>query len=207
MSTSIDPRITRSRDAILRAVVEIIQAEGPGAVTHQHVADRAGVGRATVYRHWPRPVDLLWEATQQVDMPFLEAADGPLSERLRTDLRRLRDDLAAPIMTSMVATVIEGAQREGPYRDRNRQVVDAAVANMQAAIDGAVEVGELVGTPDADVLVAQLLGAILFRRLIADQPATDDFIDHVIDTALAPWTPPPANPRPRAASVRAQAST
>jgi AcrR family transcriptional regulator len=198
---STDPRITRSRDAILRAVVEIIQAEGPGAVTHQRVADRAGVGRATVYRHWPRPVDLVFEAMQQVDLPFLEPADGTLRERLRSDLRRLRDDLAAPIARSVIATIVEGAQRAGPYRDRSQRLAKTAVVNTQTAIDRAVETGELVGTPDADALVAQLLGAILFRRLIADRPATDDFIDHVVDAALAPWTP--ADPRPPRARARA----
>ena len=36
------------------------------------------------------------------------------------------------------------------------------------------------------MLVSQLLGAVLFRRLIADQPMSDDFIDQLTATALTP---------------------
>jgi Tetracyclin repressor-like, C-terminal domain len=172
-----DPRFTRSRDAILRAVAEILKAEGPGAVT----------------RHWPKPVDLLFEAVRQVDLPFLEPAEGSLRERLRVDLRRMGDDLATPGMASMIATIIDRAQREGDYRARNERVVTRAVTNMRAALDYALEGGELAAAPDPEVLVAQLLGAILFRSLIAQQPTTDDFIDQLVDTALAPWVAPSAD--------------
>jgi len=43
---------------MLRAAAAILEEEGPTGVTHQRVAERAGVGRATAYRHWPQPVDL-----------------------------------------------------------------------------------------------------------------------------------------------------
>jgi hypothetical protein len=31
--------------------------EGPAGITHQRVAERAGAGRATVYRHLAQPAD------------------------------------------------------------------------------------------------------------------------------------------------------
>ena len=187
---SADPRFTRSREAIRRAVVEIIRSEGPDAVTHQHVADRAGVGRATVYRHWPNPFDLLFEAMQEVELPFLEPAEAPLRERLRADLRRIRDDLAGPTLPRMIANIIDRAQHEQQYRSHTERIVNAAVANMRTAVDRALMLGELHRTPDADLLVSQLLGPVVFRRLVADRPVTDDFIDQIVDGALAPWTDP-----------------
>jgi len=189
MSTT-DPRVTRSREAIREAVIRIIQTEGPGAVTHQHVADRAGVGRATVYRHWPKPEDLLLEAMQQLDLPFLEPTPDahlvPLRERLRADLRHLRDNLAAPIMPSMIATIIDRGQREDIYRGQHQRLIARAIAHMETALGWAVERGELDLRPDADALVSQLLGPLVFRRLIADRPTSDDLIDHIIESALAP---------------------
>ena len=120
------------------------------------------------YRHWPKQVDLLLEAIE--DLPFLEPAEGCLRERLRVDLRRLGDDLAAPAMRAMMATVIDRAQREASFRELNQRVVfTRAVANTQAALDHAVELGELDGAPDSEVLVSQRLGAVFVRRLIADQ--------------------------------------
>lgn len=190
-----DPRAIRSRDAILRTVIDIIDTEGPSAVTHQLVAERAGVGRATVYRHWPKPVDLLFEAIEQVDFPFLEPDEAPLRVRLVNSLRRLRDDLSSPLMPSVIATLIDRAQRDSVYRQHNRRVVSTAVANMRAATEQAIERGELAGDPDPDILVSQLLGAMLFRQLIAGEPGTDAFINHIIDTALAPWCAGRALPR------------
>src|SRR5437016_7314236 len=54
-----DPRVVKSRETILSAARTLLQESGPAAVTHQRVAARAGVGRATVYRHWRTPELLL----------------------------------------------------------------------------------------------------------------------------------------------------
>ena len=45
-----DPRTVRSREAILAAARHLLLHHGPAAVTHQRVAEQAGVGRATVSR-------------------------------------------------------------------------------------------------------------------------------------------------------------
>ena len=63
MKTTVDPRQARSRKAMLDAARELLAREGPAAVTHQRVARQAGVGRATVYRHWPRPEQLIYAIT------------------------------------------------------------------------------------------------------------------------------------------------
>ncbi|MFE7278597.1 TetR family transcriptional regulator [Streptomyces sp. NPDC057623] len=48
--TSGGPRARRSREAALAAAIELLVEGGPELVTHAAVAERAGVGRATVYR-------------------------------------------------------------------------------------------------------------------------------------------------------------
>src|SRR6187549_231991 len=47
------PRDPAVKDAILRAARELLTQGGPGAVTMEAVAARAGVGKPTVYRWWP----------------------------------------------------------------------------------------------------------------------------------------------------------
>jgi hypothetical protein len=54
-----------------------------------------------------------------------------------------------------------------------------------AGPDGAMATGELHTRPDPDDLIAQTLGPLFFRRVVADRPADDAFIDRVIDDALA----------------------
>jgi AcrR family transcriptional regulator len=175
---------------VLRAIADILEEDGPAGITHQRVAERAGVGRATVYRHWAQPADLLVEAVTSADLPFLEQAGGTLRERLRTDLRRLRDDMAAPIMATLLATIIERSQHDPATRAHRDRVTAKLVDNARAAIDTAIATGELRGRPDPDDLIAQTLGPLFFRRIVADRPADDSFIDRIIDDALARTRPP-----------------
>ncbi|MFF4260107.1 TetR family transcriptional regulator [Streptomyces sp. NPDC001663] len=49
--TNDDPRALRSRAAALVSATELLVDGGPEKVTHAAVAGRAGIGRATVYRH------------------------------------------------------------------------------------------------------------------------------------------------------------
>ncbi|MEU6371526.1 TetR/AcrR family transcriptional regulator [Streptomyces sp. NPDC046909] len=57
--TSDDLRARRSGVAALAAATELLLEGSPESVTHASVAARAGVGRATVYRHWPDLESLL----------------------------------------------------------------------------------------------------------------------------------------------------
>ena len=41
-SQATDPRAARSREAILAAAFDLLAREGPGAITHQRVAQQAG---------------------------------------------------------------------------------------------------------------------------------------------------------------------
>src|ERR671934_2975923 len=60
-----DPRVLRSRQAALSAVQEILAEHGWTGVTHVAVAARSGVGRTTLYRHWPDVRALLFDAIVQ----------------------------------------------------------------------------------------------------------------------------------------------
>ena len=53
--TGENPRTTRIRDIVLPAVIELLLAEGAGAVTALRVSEQAGVARSTIYQHWPDP--------------------------------------------------------------------------------------------------------------------------------------------------------
>ena len=78
-SPATDPRAARSREAILAAAFDLLAREGPGAITHQRVAQR-GVGRATVYRHWAAPEDLLRDVLYHAELPFFATPALPLCD-------------------------------------------------------------------------------------------------------------------------------
>jgi len=85
-------RAERSREAIVDALVALV-GEGTPVPTAQQVADRAGVGIRTVFRHFSDMESLFAEVSARVRAelrPLLEARPpaGPPAARLRELVRR-----------------------------------------------------------------------------------------------------------------------
>jgi AcrR family transcriptional regulator len=184
-----DPRSSRSREAIIAAVLAILEEDGPGGITHLRVAERAGVGRATVYRHWPQPVDLLHEVITQVPVPFLEQPGDTLRDRLRATLARTRNDFGQPIMQTVLASMIDKSMHDQAANEVRQTKIGMVRARMEEGLADALDRGELVGEPDAGELVARLIGPIFFRLLMQQEPVSDDFLDRLLEETLAPYTP------------------
>src|SRR6201994_246 len=51
-----------SRNAILQAATDLVVEQGYAAVSIEKIAQRAGVGKQTIYRWWPSKGDVLMEA-------------------------------------------------------------------------------------------------------------------------------------------------
>src|SRR6266568_373251 len=167
-SPATDPRAARSREAILAAAYDLLAREGPGAITHQRVAQQAGVGRATVYRHWAAPEDLLRDVLFSAELPFFATPALPLRPWLHAELRQLADELALP-----------------------------AVASLAIAFALAVDAGELDTAPDAALAAAHLIGPLVYRTTLQAAPVPDRLLTAVID-AVAPRRQPGLAPAPGA---------
>jgi AcrR family transcriptional regulator len=199
--TDVRPQAARSRAAILEAAVRLIQTGGAAAVTHQRVAQEAGVGRATVYRHWPQQADLLTDALGRTHLRFLEPAEGTLVERVHADLRRVAKDLNTPELVAIAATVIERAQWDPEARALRDRLATHAVHNVEVAVREAVASGELAEAPPPDHLAAELLGPLWLQRFLLDARITDEFVNDVADAALDRWLAPAARRRLNAATL------
>ena len=82
----------RTRRRIVEAAVELHETVGPSKTTVTEIADRAGVGRLTVYRHFPDDIALLaacsglyWGQNPLPDIEPLRAEADP-RKRLRLAL-------------------------------------------------------------------------------------------------------------------------
>ena len=179
-SPATDPRAARSREAILAAAFDLLAREGPGAITQQRVARQAGVGRATVYRHWAAPEDLLRDVL------------------FSAELRQLADELALPAVASLATALMEqtrpGGAGAGPHRH-----ITAITERLAAAFTLAVDAGELDKAPDAALAAAHLIGPLVYRTTLQAAAVPDRLLAEVID-GVAHWQPPdPARSRPASA--------
>lgn len=182
------PQAVRARRAILEAAQAVVEEEGPAALTHQRVAERAGVGRATVYRHWPESASLLLDVLETVQLRFLEPGPGSLAERALADLQRLADDLNAEGLASLAATLVERARWDERTRAMRQRQMDHIVHNTATALAEAVAAGELTGAPEPEELVCALIGPLWVQAMLLDRPITSAQVARTVDAALAPWT-------------------
>jgi AcrR family transcriptional regulator len=188
-NAAVDPRVRRTREAVTRAAVALMEEEGVSAITHQRVAERAGIGRATLYRHWPQPSDLVIDALAEREQPLLRYADRPLRPWLVDELRSAGGELGQPLAVHVMAALVSGAHLSPGTADLRAGIFARMVAPVARALRRAVAEGELAGEPDPAEFVAQTLGPVLFKVVIQGAPTTDAFIEHMVDSALAPWLP------------------
>ena len=59
-----DPRVARSRAAVISAATELLVDAGPNAVTIDAIVARSGVAKSTIYRHWASRDDVLLDVME-----------------------------------------------------------------------------------------------------------------------------------------------
>lgn len=184
----LDPRVDRTRRAVMDAVGSLIANEGIDSVSHQRVAEVSGVGRATLYRHWPTPADLLYDTLAEAEQPLLRPRDEPLFQWLRSELRHAASEMCSPTAIQFVSVLISRADHDASAAELRRRVIDQNVMNLAIMVARPRARGEISGDPDPRDLYSQLLGPLLMRIVIEGRPASDRFVEQVIDAATAGWT-------------------
>lgn len=69
-----DPRLARSRAKVLAAATELLIESGPRGITVDAVAERSGVAKSTLYRHWSSVNELLIDV-MRCNVPAATAID------------------------------------------------------------------------------------------------------------------------------------
>jgi len=180
--------MARSRESMLAAARVLLTEEGPAAVTHQRVARQAGVGRATVYRHWPRPDQLLLDTMATVDLPFFRDTARPVRQWLRQHLRVLADEMALPQVAAVALAMMQGSASSLPAAVRDRFTA-TALGRLDVGLSLAVAEGELEGAAGTADALALLVGPLLHRACVQGGTVSDDLLDRAIDS-IGTWHPP-----------------
>lgn len=191
----IDPRLLRSRDAMVSAATALLTEGGLEAVTHQAVAARAGVGRATVYRHWPNLLDLRLAALEAGMPPLppmpeeLRAASGndPRAElvyRLSVLAERWDDEQAGAVL----AAVLGGSRHDEGMRRLRESLLNQIADALRPAVAAAVERGQLRSDVTPETFAMATAGPLFFERFLAGNRLRRDTVDAVVDAAMRGWS-------------------
>lgn len=174
-------------DAILDAVIDILEESGYGELTFEAVAQRAGAGKASIYRRWGTRVELAHAAAHRV----LGAEAGPPDTgSLRGDLKAwIR--LTADLLTGAVGEALRGAATEvlGHSSSESGQPTTLSrgwyASQIDVILERARQRGEDVAEPTN--LVRSTPGTLLrFHFLAHGPPIGDAVIDAIVDEVAIP---------------------
>lgn len=181
----VDPRITRTREVVLAAVLEELAEVGHAEFTIESVATRSGVGKSTIYRHWDGKTQLILDAMHALNTQPAPDPDGSPRERIRALLHHLTHALTVGPLGPAIPALIEAAERDGELR---RLLDDYSTGRRRAlveAITRGVEQGH-IGATDPELAAHALSGAIFYARLMTATPMSPDAVDRLITTVLGP---------------------
>ncbi len=184
-----DPRSARSRQAITDAARRLLLEHGPAALTHVRVAEASGVGRATVYRHWPRSDQLLAEAMEAVPMPFFDTPPDPgtpTADWVRSGLTSLARQLDLPDVRAVTTTLANAALWDAGVDARRDGFVRLLAHRLGTALEAARERGEVTPSAPADQAAALALGPLYYRATLERSPIGDDLVEAALQ-ALGTW--------------------
>lgn len=184
MTTRVDPRADRSRATALDMARRILVEEGWDALTHARLAERSGLHRATIYRHWPTPTAILRDLLAQQIAITQITPTGDLRADLVRALTAIHREMTQRDLGRVITALIDRGEWDPDLHDIKVAITEAGVAPIQHLIRSAAERGELP-LPDPALAVALLIGPVLYRRLLSGERITRPFLEQVVDAFLA----------------------
>jgi TetR/AcrR family transcriptional regulator, regulator of autoinduction and epiphytic fitness len=180
-----DPRIERSRMAILRAAVEELGAVGYGGVTIESIAARAGVGKSTIYRHWPDKLELIADAFETFHEQMVpDLGIRSVRESVATLLRHVAEVVVDSTFSRCIPALIEGAERDPRVREFHHRYSAERRQTLIELIAIGIESGEISAEVDPELATTALLGAIFYRRLMTASPLEPAEAGRLVDLVL-----------------------
>lgn len=165
------PRSERARRAALDAALALLADRGLSAMSVDAVCERAGVSKATIYRHWESKERLCIEAVScaRPDEPPPDSGDprADIVAVLRAFVAVTDSSASGRLLARLVGEAVDNPELARVWR---ATIVAPRRARLASLVGRAVERGELRSDTDVDLAVDLLLGPLLYRRLVTGTP-------------------------------------
>jgi len=159
----IRPELT---SALYRALFEEWAQTGYTGMSLERVADRAGAGKAAIYRRWPSKLEFACEAIRSVEVMRLGSTDrGSLQADIREYLRATRAVLRHPLVRRIIPDLVAERLRSNELSAMLDGIAAARRQFGHRLLDRAIARNELREDLDRELAI-DLLFAPLYSRMI-----------------------------------------
>ncbi|MFN8518325.1 MAG: TetR/AcrR family transcriptional regulator [Chloroflexota bacterium] len=188
------PRSERAHQAILDATADLLAESGFGGLRLEHVAARAGVGKATIYRRWASREELALELLTTLAWPHLPVADvgdtrAELLACVLNPIHALTQSAFGPVLRALLSEIASDQTLGERFR---ASVVAERRAEVRAVIARGIDRGDLRPDVDPGLATALLVGPVYFR-LVFGGDLDRRLAEEVVAAYLAGAAPSVAN--------------
>src|SRR3954452_16583346 len=160
------------------------------------VRQRAGVGKATIYRRWPSKAELVRDAIVTMHEDFSEIDTGSLRGDYAAIAAQVRSSAqragAATFMPRLLGEAVNDPELHAIFYENLVQPRREALGTL---LRRAIERGELRGDVDLELMIDLFAGPAVYRMLITGGDTSRMFaVEEQLD-ALFNGLRPPASPR------------
>jgi AcrR family transcriptional regulator len=179
-------RSERVRLAVAAAVLELL-SEGCVEFGPGEVAERAGVGRKTIYRWWPTYADLVREGLAE----HSRVVEPPDTGSWPEDIRRFAV-LAAEFFTSPVevsTTAIMAGRRNPELAKLVLEHFEPVLESWYGMVERGVERGEVAPDCDVRAVVNMFVSPLILSPLLLHRRPTEEELDAFVTLILRATAP------------------
>jgi AcrR family transcriptional regulator len=178
-------RSERARQAVLNATADLVAEVGVERTTIDEIANRSGVAKTTIYRHFASKEVLVVEAVHACTYIPVVSDTGSLRDDLISCFSGTTKASYDGRLGDMMLSLMDAAQRDPELGRLVRAQTDQRRRFATTVIERAVARGDLPADVDVDLLVTLLAGPLVYTKLVRRQRVTDELVAAVVDTVLA----------------------
>jgi AcrR family transcriptional regulator len=189
------PREERADRAILAAALELMAEHGVRDLRMEDVADRAGVGKATIYRRHRSKDELVTAAVAalvtEIAVPDTGSTRDDLLGLMHAAVEVYGGSVEAGVMPGLVDAMSRDARLARAVR---AGFLAGRRAAVRAVLERGVERGDLRADLDLELALDVLAGPLFYRLLVTGGPIDARLAGGVVDLLLRGFAPANADP-------------
>jgi AcrR family transcriptional regulator len=180
------PRSEASRAAILDVAYSFLQDRPVASISLLHIARKAGVSTATVYRWWSTKEALLLDAfLNKADRALVLQNEGAPLKRLKEYILQVGRFFTGE--SGIVAARLLTAIQDNPILRKEflERVYLPREKEFRAVVKEAIQLRQLPAAMEVSIFLDSIIGPLLARLLIHHEQIDEAFVISVFDRVVA----------------------
>ncbi len=174
----------------MSATLQLMAEGGVRDLRMDDVADRAGVGKATIYRRYPSKNALVSAAVATLVNEIAIPDTGSTRADLLALMEQAVELYSGPLAPRLMPSLVEEARRNPELATTVReQFLTARRSALSAVLKRGIRRGDLRRSLDLDLALDVLAGALFYRLLVTGGPIDKGLAVGVVELILRGFAP------------------